>query len=396
MDIDDTPRKGQRATIKDVARLANVSIATVSNVVNGTKPVRAQTRLAVEHAIRALDYRPQSMRRGPFEAPPDGKGMPRLIVVGYVSLDLIARLPEIPAQGSRVTAESIEKMLGGPAANVASMAAGLGPPFSLKVELVTQMGDDEDSAWAIDVLAENGVDTAGAFRRAGARLSRCVVLVTQDGRHTIINELLSVPKHDLLFYLEAEERPARRTCIHVEGFQIGPLAPFLPGLREHGFLLSTHGAGLSGIWRTPEGLRELQSLFHVVFLDQTAATEATGLAADSGVEDVLSAVDESVQSAGGQGRTIVTWGADGAVLLRPGSPAFRQRAPSVTVTDTTGAGDAFAGIYLASWLHDGDDEGAVSRAAYGAALTVTAVGAQGRLVRADDLPLLEGPRTGVS
>ncbi|MEM8853975.1 MAG: PfkB family carbohydrate kinase [Pseudomonadota bacterium] len=392
METDDKSRKGQRATIKDVARLANVSIATVSNVVNGTKPVRAQTRLAVEHAIQALDYRPQSMRRGPFEAAADGKGLPRLIVVGYVSLDFIATLPSLPTQSSRVTAESIEKMLGGPAANVASMAAGLGPPFSLKVELVTQMGDDEDSAWAIDALAENGVDTAGAFRRAGERLSRCMVLVTQDGRHTIINELLSVPQHDLLFYLETEERPARRTCIHVEGFQLGPLAPFLPGLREHGFLLSTHGAGLSGVWRTPEGLHELQSLFNVVFLDAKAASEATGLAGTASFETVLSAVDESVQSAG-QGRTIVTWGGEGAVLLRPGAPPLRQKAPEVKVADTTGAGDAFAGIYLASWLRDGDEEAAVLRAVHGAALTVTAVGAQGRFVRADDLPLVSGEPT---
>ncbi|MEO1201685.1 MAG: LacI family DNA-binding transcriptional regulator, partial [Pseudomonadota bacterium] len=49
---------GRRATIKDVARRAGVSLATVSNVVNNSKPVREETRRMVEEAIVALSYRP--------------------------------------------------------------------------------------------------------------------------------------------------------------------------------------------------------------------------------------------------------------------------------------------------------------------------------------------------
>lgn len=45
-----------RPTIKDVARLAGVSTATVSNVVNGSRPVRADLRARVEEAARQLDY----------------------------------------------------------------------------------------------------------------------------------------------------------------------------------------------------------------------------------------------------------------------------------------------------------------------------------------------------
>ncbi len=51
-------------SISDVARLANVSISTVSRVVNGSNLVNAQTRARVESAIRQLGYRPNPFARG--------------------------------------------------------------------------------------------------------------------------------------------------------------------------------------------------------------------------------------------------------------------------------------------------------------------------------------------
>jgi DNA-binding LacI/PurR family transcriptional regulator len=53
-----------RATVRDVARRAQVSPKTVSNVVNGTFPVSPETRLRVEEALRALDYVPNLSARG--------------------------------------------------------------------------------------------------------------------------------------------------------------------------------------------------------------------------------------------------------------------------------------------------------------------------------------------
>ncbi|MCR5278933.1 MAG: LacI family transcriptional regulator [Lachnospiraceae bacterium] len=50
-------------TRKDVAEYAGVSVATVSNVVNGTKFVSDEIRAKVEDAIRALDYRPNMVAR---------------------------------------------------------------------------------------------------------------------------------------------------------------------------------------------------------------------------------------------------------------------------------------------------------------------------------------------
>jgi DNA-binding LacI/PurR family transcriptional regulator len=58
------PRAAQRRpTISDVAKLANVSIATVSRVVNASAPVADDTVQAVWRAIEALNYMPSSAAR---------------------------------------------------------------------------------------------------------------------------------------------------------------------------------------------------------------------------------------------------------------------------------------------------------------------------------------------
>jgi LacI family transcriptional regulator len=53
----------RRSTISDVARLANVSIATVSRVVNGSAPVAEETVQQVWQAIDTLNYMPSSAAR---------------------------------------------------------------------------------------------------------------------------------------------------------------------------------------------------------------------------------------------------------------------------------------------------------------------------------------------
>ncbi|MBP7249457.1 MAG: LacI family DNA-binding transcriptional regulator, partial [Selenomonas sp.] len=48
----------RKATIVDVAKLAGVSVATVSRVVNANYPVKEETRTRVQAAIKELDYVP--------------------------------------------------------------------------------------------------------------------------------------------------------------------------------------------------------------------------------------------------------------------------------------------------------------------------------------------------
>lgn len=55
--------ENKQTTIKDVARLANVSLATVSRVVNGTDNVSQANRIKVEKVIEELGYVPNAAAR---------------------------------------------------------------------------------------------------------------------------------------------------------------------------------------------------------------------------------------------------------------------------------------------------------------------------------------------
>ena len=51
-------------TIMDVARLANVSKATVSRVLNNSELVRPETKQLVKDAMEKLDFKPNVIARG--------------------------------------------------------------------------------------------------------------------------------------------------------------------------------------------------------------------------------------------------------------------------------------------------------------------------------------------
>nr|WP_321457960.1 LacI family DNA-binding transcriptional regulator [uncultured Cohaesibacter sp.] len=67
MVFDSSSRPGtaiQRATIRDVAARAGVSVTTASRALNGTGRMSEETRLRVQQVAKDLDYRPNSMARG--------------------------------------------------------------------------------------------------------------------------------------------------------------------------------------------------------------------------------------------------------------------------------------------------------------------------------------------
>ena len=54
----------KKVTIYEVAKESNVSLATVSRVINGSSVVKEDTRKRVEEAINKLGYRPNAIAQG--------------------------------------------------------------------------------------------------------------------------------------------------------------------------------------------------------------------------------------------------------------------------------------------------------------------------------------------
>lgn len=77
-------------TIKDVAKRANVSVATVSRVINNTGYVNHETRAIVEVAIKELGYVPNELARSLFRKKSDIIGL----IVPHIATDFFAELIE--------------------------------------------------------------------------------------------------------------------------------------------------------------------------------------------------------------------------------------------------------------------------------------------------------------
>jgi sugar/nucleoside kinase (ribokinase family) len=372
-----------------------VSTGTVSHVLNGTASVRPDTRDRVEAAIRELSFRPNALARSliararPTDQTLSDAAAPRLITVGYTSVDYTARINVLPHRDDRVTALGIEKSLGGPAANVAVVAAGLADRFPVAVELVTAIGDDADSDWALAELSFKHVDTIAIRRRPGQRLSRCIVLVEPNGSRTIINEPFELQESDLARYL-GQSTPGARRCLHIEGFQIPRMLDSMLTIGRSGWLTSLQTTGLPQYWRASARLAQLIAQFDLVFLNRDVAREATDCR--GGSKQLIEATLALVAGTPAKGTVILTLGEDGALLLPPDGTPIAVPAPQIDVVDTTGAGDAFAGAFLAVWLGTGD---ATLAARYGTAagsLIVSVEGAQGANPSAANLEaLMAGP-----
>ena len=347
------PRR-RRPTIVDVAQAAGVSVGTVSHVLNDTAKVRPATRALVEAAIQRLAYRPNALARsliaiGRDDAEPSRLTLPRLMTVGYISVDYIARVEVLPHRDDRITAERIRKAVGGPAANVAAAAAALAGGYKLDVELATAVGDDADSEWAMQELGARGVHVLPLRRPMQNRLSRCFIMVEASGNRTIINEPFELAAEDLRFPLEpdAAHRPQ---CLHVEGYQAQTMREAIARFRDAGWRTSLHSTGLPTALRTREGFGELLSQLDVAFLNQPLARAVVELR--GGVEALAAEFSDYLAGVPERGVVVLTLDEHGAAVFdRKQTSAVRLAAPVTPVVDATGAGDAFAGVFLAHWLH---------------------------------------------
>lgn len=379
-------------TIREVAKLAGVAVGTVSNVLNGTASVRRETRERVETAMRQLGFRPDAIARSLIarrirktRVKPH-YGQPRLSTLGYISVDYTAKVSAFPSNGQRMTSYGIEKSLGGPAANVAVRAAGLGGRCALDCELITALGADADSKWALTELAERGVSAVTVHPYRAGRLSRCIVLVDEAGARTIVNEPFDLEIDDLRRYLGNPPASDQAHCLHTEGYHAPSLIGLLGNVRRSDLITSVHTTGLSPAWLNIEGFAHLLASFDLVFLNRDCAHAILGGA--NRIDTIVDDMEQLFHRLASQRKTrllVLLLGADGAVIYPLEGPTERVAAISVPVADTTGAGDTFVGCFLAAWLNGDVPADAGRLAAVAASLSVSTEGAQGACISMETL-----------
>ena len=76
------------ATLKDVAKLANVDVSTVSRALNNTSYVHPDTRARIIKAVKELSYQPNILARGLRQ----GKRNTIAVIVPKLSFSILEEL----------------------------------------------------------------------------------------------------------------------------------------------------------------------------------------------------------------------------------------------------------------------------------------------------------------
>jgi ribokinase len=305
--------------------------------------------------------------------------MRRIVVLGSLNVDLVAKVPHLPRPGETVMAESLQTFPGGKGANQAAAAARLGGT----VTIIGRVGNDAFGTMLLDSLERDGVGVAGVGRDHDAPTGTALILVDPQGENVITvaaganaslgddevrRALDGLDPSDLLvLQLEIPPQVARAAIEAARRKHVRTLLNAAPAGRLDPSLL----AGLD-ILVTNE--------------PETAALVGRP------VDDTRSAEDAAVElHRRGVQLTVVTLGAAGSVFCLDGS-AERIEPFMVTAVDSTAAGDAFVGA-LAVALSDGvSAPGALRLANAAGAVAASKAGAQSSLPHRDDLERLFGVR----
>lgn len=288
---------------------------------------------------------------------------PNVVVVGSVNVDMVFRVPRLPAPGETVTRGAFARGPGGKGGNQAAAAARLGA----RTWFVGLVGDDDLGREAlrdleaagvqalvgtgashtgvagifVDEAGENAIAVASGANAEldGAAVRRALAGVDVDGAVVLAN--LEIPDAAVLAAAEATE--------------------------ERGWPYVLNPAPARAV---PDGLLQRCA----VVIPNEGEAGALG-----GPETILD---------GGAAAVVVTSGPRGADLHRPGHAVHHQPGLEVDVVDTTGAGDTFCAAVAWAVAGGRSLEEAVALGAAAGALACRAPGARGGLPTAADVERL--------
>lgn len=293
--------------------------------------------------------------------------MSNILVVGSLNMDLVVRMPAIPRPGETLLGGRFATFPGGKGANQAVAAARLGS----HVSMIGKVGGDTFGEQMLQIIKKEGIDTR--FIGVDPQSATGVALITVDAQGQNSISVASGAN----FALTAEEVRQAWDQIPAVDLLVMPLETPLETIQTAAQIAKARQVR---VILNPAPARDLDEgllrAVDVLVPNQSEAERLTGQTIDD---------QEGARKAGvellkrGVGNAVVTLGESGALLVEgfPGEPAFKFiPAFSVSVVDTTAAGDAFVGA-LATGLGEGLSLANASHfASAAAALAVTRPGAQ--------------------
>jgi len=256
---------------------------------------------------------------------------------------------------------------GGSAANTVVTAAQLG----IRSFYTCKVANDPSGDFFVADLARAGVSTNLGSDRDDGVTGECVSLVTPDADRTLqthlgITESLSTQE------LDADALAGCR-WLYIEGYLVTSPTAFAAALEAQA-AVRKNGGKVSLTLSDPAIVEAFKPSFDQLFeagIDLTFCNEdeAKLWAGETNTDATLAAL------AAVSPEYAYTMGKDGAVVS-DGSSNYRIAGKPVAAVDTTGAGDTFAGVFLAGICNGLGYEEAAQRANNAAAAVVTRFGAR--------------------
>lgn len=285
----------------------------------------------------------------------------KVMIVGSYNTDLAVRTPHIPVGGETIMGSGFVIGPGGKGANQAVAAARLGADTTMLVKLGMDIFGDQ----AADNLVKEGVSADQLLRSKDEPTGAAFIIVDQNGENMIVvaggaNNTLSVED------VENAKRQIQQAKVLLLQLEV-PLETVTRAIEI------AHGAGVKVILNPAPGRSldaDLLSKVDVLTPNETEAQIITGLPVET-IEQAEAAGKKLVSQ--GVGVVVITMGGKGSLVV---SKDLVKHIPghTVTVVDTTGAGDAFSGALAVALSEEMKLEDAVKFATAAAALQVTRFG----------------------
>ncbi|WP_225984225.1 ribokinase [Epidermidibacterium keratini] len=290
-----------------------------------------------------------------------------VVILGSANVDVIIELDRIPGPGETVLTDASDRGRGGKGNNQAIAAARAGAP----TVFLGAVGADESGDFLLEAQREAGIDVTHVRRIEDAPSGTAYVMVDSRAENAIV--VVAGANGQLLSLTDAEREVLRGADALLMQLEV-PMATVLEAAAQ-----TKRAGGYVVLNAAPyaELPDELIANLDLLMVNEHEAALAAGRSGTP--EELAATIGERVPD------VLITLGAAGSLLQRRGSDPVRINAPKVDAVDTTGAGDTFAGAYVAATVAGLPEQGRLEYAAAAAALAVQRPGAVASIPRADEI-----------